>query len=84
MAKREIHHDRPGCIACGACAAVAPDYWEMDPVDGKSNLKNSKKVGEEEHKEINEAEFEPNQEAAECCPVNVIHIIDKETGKKII
>ena len=25
-----------------------------------------------------------SKEAADSCPVNVIHIIDKETGKKII
>ena len=77
---KQIQHDRPGCIACGACAAVAPDFWDMDANDGKSNLKNCEKVGDQEHRIINEEEFDQNMEAAECCPVNVIHIIDKETG----
>ena len=80
----QIQHDRPGCIACGACAAVAPDFWDMDPNDGKSNLKNCKKVGDQEHRDLLDDEFETNKEAAECCPVNVIHIINKETGDKII
>ena len=83
-----VQHDRPGCIACAACSIVAPDYWEMSPEDGKSDLKNSEKTvdGSEiikEEKHIEEAEYEKNKEAADMCPVNVIHIIRKD-GTKII
>ncbi|MEK6821544.1 MAG: ferredoxin, partial [archaeon] len=46
MSDYKIQHDRPNCIGCGACAAVAPDYWEMSPVDGKSDLKESKHTQE--------------------------------------
>lgn len=84
MSKRQIQHNRPGCIACGACAAIAPEFWEMDEKDGMSNLKNCEKVGDQEHRLITDDEFEANMEAAECCPVNVIHIIDKETGEELI
>ena len=88
MSDFKIQHDRPNCIGCGACAAVAPDYWEMSPVDGKSDLKESihKKEGDAivlEEREIDAAKYTPNKEAADSCPVNVIHVFDKD-GKKII
>ncbi len=70
-----IEYDREGCIGAGACAAVCPENWFME-ADNKANLKN-KEVAEGE-------EFEKNLQAAQVCPVNVIHIIDKQTGKKII
>lgn len=88
MADFKIQHDRPNCIGCGACAAVAPDYWEMSPVDGKSDLKDSKhtKEGNDtvlEEREIDQPLYNNNKEAADSCPVNVIHLFDKD-GKKII
>ena len=84
----KVLHDRPNCIGCGACAAVAPDFWEMSPVDGKSDLKESvhKKEGDatiEETRDIQEPQYKPNKEAADSCPVNVIHLFDKDV-KKII
>ncbi|MFH1181338.1 MAG: ferredoxin [Candidatus Woesearchaeota archaeon] len=83
MAKYKLVHDCPGCIGCGACVAVAPDYWEMGS-DGKSALKGSKKVGENEEREIEEKDFTPNDEAAKACPVNVIHITDLDKKKQLI
>lgn len=83
MAKYKIDHDRPNCIGCGACAAVAPNFWEMAE-DGKSSIKGGKKVGNKEEKEIAEKDLAANKEAAESCPVNVIHIINMDTKKKII
>ena len=32
--KYKIEHNRPDCIGCAACAAVAPNHWEMNE-DGK-------------------------------------------------
>ncbi len=83
----KIEHDRPNCIGCGACAAVAPEFWMMDPKDGKSDLKGAKKTvdgGEvvSEGLEISDLNFAKNKEAADCCPVNVIHIF--KDGKKLI
>ena len=88
MSDFKIQHDRPNCIGCGACAAVAPDYWEMSPVDGKSDLKECKntKEGDQivlEEREIAQGQFANNKEAADSCPVNVIHVFDKD-GKKLI
>ena len=79
-----IQHDRPNCIGCAACAAVAPDFWEMNE-DGKSDIIGSKKLDDEtEELDIDEKNYVENKEAADSCPVNVIHIINKETKEKII
>ena len=84
MAKFEIQHDRPNCIGCAACAAVTPDFWEMNE-DGKSDIKQAKNREDGwQTREIEEKEFAANKEAADACPVNVIHIVNKETKKKII
>lgn len=70
----KIDHDYDGCIGCGSCAALCEENWYMDD--------NNKAVPKKT--DLQQDEFEPNKEAAECCPVNVIHIIDKKTGEKII
>jgi ferredoxin len=77
-----VQHEKSKCIGCAACAAVAPNYWNMDSPDGKSNLINAKKAGEMEQIEIQKVD--ENKDAAEACPVNAIHIIKKESGEKII
>ncbi len=74
MAKYRIDHDRPNCIGCAACAAVLPENWKMNE-DGKSDVINP---------EFEEKDFERNKEAADCCPVNVIHIINNENKKRVI
>jgi len=76
-----IQHERSGCIGCGACAAFCPELWQMD-ADGKSILMGAKKSGTFE--ELLVSEIGANKDAAEGCPVNVIHIINKDTGEKII
>lgn len=80
MAKFKIVHDRPICIGCGSCAATCPDFWELAK-DGHSCLKSSKKADGENY-ELELGEIVCNQEAAELCPVNCIHIYND--GKMII
>jgi len=75
----KIVHERESCIGCGACAAVCPGHWEMED-DGKSKLKGSKAKGE--NFELDVASLGCNEDAANACPVNIIHIFDK-SGKKI-
>jgi len=87
MGKRYIVvYDRPNCIGAGACTAANPKRWKMNyDRDGKADL-----IGGKEKKdttatlEIDEKEFEAMKASAEICPVNVIHIYEKKTGKKII
>jgi ferredoxin len=84
MAKYQIEHDRPNCIGCAACAAVAPDFWEMND-DGKSDIKKSRARDDGwQEADIGESDFQANKEAADACPVNVIHITDKDSGKRLI
>ena len=81
----KIRHDRPNCIGCTACAAVAPEFWEMSAVDGKSDVVGGA-LGEDgwEELEIEEADFQKNMDAASVCPVNVIHLIQIGDGKQLI
>ena len=58
----KIKQDRDECIGCGACAATCPENWRMDD-DGKATPIKT------ELKEIG-----CNQEAADSCPVEIIHI----------
>ena len=84
--------DRKNCIGAAACAAVAPQFWEMKE-DGKADLIGFK-VDKNGHQYIilkeNQLTSELknalalNKEAAEVCPVQVIHIYDEDTGEKLI
>lgn len=79
-----LQHDRPNCIGCAACEAVAPDFWEMNG-DGKSDIKNAKNLENGwQELEIEERNFGENKDAADSCPVNVIHIVKKETGERLV
>jgi ferredoxin len=69
--KYKIEFDREACIGAAACCAVAPEQWVMRQ-DGKPDLI---------YPEIGEDKLKENIEAAEVCPVRVIKIIDKKTGK---
>jgi ferredoxin len=85
MAKTfKLLHDRENCIGCGACAVIAPDFWEMND-DSKSDIIGGKDRDDKwQEKKITDKDFEINLEAAESCPVEVIHIKDEETGEKVI
>ena len=71
MAKYKIEHGRANCIGCGACAAICPGNWEM--AGDKSKPKKT---------DLNELGC--NMNAAQSCPVNVIHITDTAAKKKLI
>ena len=85
MAKKyKITLNRPDCIGCGACTVIADKFWEMND-DGKSDLINGKNREDgKQELEIENRDFEINLEAAESCPVEVIHIENLETKEKII
>jgi len=71
----KVIQERSKCIGCGSCVAICPKYWGMEE-DGKARLKNSiaNAQGDDEL-EVKKAEC--NQEAADSCPVQIIHIILK-------
>ncbi len=78
MAKHTIVHYKDQCISCGACAAIAPEFWTMDE-EGLADLKGSTKKEDHFELEINTEEARAiNQEAADVCPVNIIHIKERK------
>lgn len=82
MQKSRIEHNKPECIGCGICVAISDKFWEMDN-EGKSHLKNSQSNNNWEFLEIDNLDLSVNKEAAEACPVNIIHIRDQK-GNLII
>ena len=81
-----VEYDRPNCIGAGACTAAAPRFWKMNyEKDNKADLIGGKqREDESEILEIDEKDFEEMKASAEICPVNVIHIKNRETNEKII
>jgi len=80
-----IVYDREGCIGAAACVAAYPERWDIVD-DGKADLKGGKPNDDntEQILEITEEEFQKMMDSAQSCPVNVIHIIDLETGQRVI
>ncbi len=82
--KYRIIYERDLCIGVAACVMSSPKYWEMDD-EGKAILKNGREVSPGIFEiEISEEDYAESFEAAKECPVNCIHIINLETGEKII
>lgn len=79
-----IIYKKNECIGAFACVAAEPNTWKQ--VEDKADLIGGElKIGEEDEVYIKEVDdLENNLEAAQSCPVNCIHIIDNETGRKII
>ncbi|PIP23836.1 MAG: ferredoxin [Candidatus Nealsonbacteria bacterium CG_4_10_14_0_2_um_filter_38_17] len=65
--------ERKKCIGCGSCVALCPVFWEMGE-DGKSNLKDSATNQNTGNQELEIEAIQCAQEAADACPVQIIHI----------
>ncbi|MEM5878181.1 MAG: ferredoxin [Candidatus Aenigmatarchaeota archaeon] len=85
MGKYKIVYERDVCIGAASCVAVAPLVWELDN-ENKAVLKGGEKTSDPNifEMEIDEKDLQINLDAARACPVNAIHIIEKDTGKKLI
>jgi len=81
--KYKIEYDRENCIGAAACVALDSDNWCIVE-DGKADLKDSKRDKKYFIREVDESELNKWKESARACPVNVIHIVDLSTGKRII
>ncbi|MGN0601105.1 MAG: ferredoxin [Oscillospiraceae bacterium] len=57
--------DKEGCISCGICVNTCPDVFEFDDDDKSTVIKEPEEYEEDEVRD-----------AAESCPVSVIHIED--------
>ncbi len=83
MAKQKVTYDRNVCIGAAACAAIAPEHWEMD-TENKAVLKGGKvnpKTGLFEKKIQGESELKILRESVDVCPVAAIKIIEDTEGK---
>ena len=76
--------ERPNCIGTGSCVVTFPERWVLNKEDDKADLIGGARAGENIILECTEEELDKFLESAQVCPVNVIHIIEIETGKKII
>ena len=54
------------CIGCGICATIASEIFEMNPENGKSELK----------KDADLKNLEKAREAAAACPVGAIEVAE--------
>ncbi len=78
MTQTKIVHLKEQCISCGACAAISPEYWLMDP-DGMAHLKGSVQQGKNWTLVVKTVEAAAaNQEAADVCPVNIIKLEEEK------
>lgn len=78
-----IVYDRTGCIGAATCEALDPDDFEMVE-DGLADLKDGEEVRDGVWEKEVPAEREDDAlEAAKGCPVNVIKIVDTETGEQV-
>ncbi len=83
--KYKIIYEREACIGAAVCAAMDDANFSMN-ADGKADLTESKKEGGKWVKivELDEQGKKRLLEAAEGCPVTIIHVIDMETGKQLV
>ncbi|MDO8340324.1 MAG: ferredoxin [Candidatus Burarchaeum sp.] len=77
-----VRYERGSCIGAGVCVVMDGASFEMN-TDGKANLLDGKQSSAYFEKEIDESELDAAMKAAEGCPVRVIHIVEKDTGKQL-
>lgn len=87
MGKFRVELDKNACQGFGACVELCPRFFRFSDVDGKSSVEGAKKVMKENEvvaETLDLEELECVREAAEACPFNAIHIVNMETGEKLI
>lgn len=69
--------DKETCIACGVCWALAPDIFELDPVTGKTRVRDPYKKNDDEKQSVGEVPddlAEVAKNAAASCPTGSIKV----------
>ena len=75
VAKIRVWIDRDQCIADMICVSLCPDVFEMSEEDGKSQIVAKWRTAPDKVEEgiVPEDLKECVQQAAEACPVSIIH-----------
>ena len=73
----KIIHEKNKCIGCGACAAICSKMFEIDE-SGMAHLSNSTINPDTKNYELETDTPACAKEAADSCPVEIIHIIEKK------
>ncbi len=81
--KYKIIYNRDECISAKTCIEFY-EKFKISKKDDKADLSGSKEEDGQYVLEISEKDLQAAKEAAQSCPVNVIHIYDSETNEKII
>ncbi len=87
MVKFRVEIDKNACQGFGACVELCPQFFQLSDVYGKSTMEGAKKVVKEDEVVAETLELDKLEcvrEAAEACPFNAIHILNLETGEKLI
>ena len=87
MGKFRVELDKNACQGFGACVELCPQFFQLSNLDGKSRIEGAKKITKENEVVLETLELEKLEcvrEAAEACPFNAIHIVNVETGEKLI
>ncbi len=73
--KIKVRIDRDECIMCGACQATCPEFFEENPDDYLSQVVAEYRVDDDPGAGEAPADLKDCvQEAAEDCPVQIIHV----------
>jgi ferredoxin len=89
MSKFQVEIDKNACQGFGACVELCPTFFQLSDIDEKSSFstegaKRVKKGDEVVAETLQLDELECLREAAEACPFAAIHIVNLETGEKLI
>lgn len=72
----KIIHEKNKCIGCGACAALCSKMFEMDET-GMAHMISSTVNPKTKNYELEGKIPACAKEAADSCPVEIIHIVEK-------
>jgi len=71
----KVKIDREECISCGACYAECPEVFEENEDDSLSQITQEYRVDDDiAEGEVSEELHDCVNDAAEGCPVEVIHV----------
>jgi len=75
MANVKVTIDREECVSCESCWAMCPEVFEQNAMDSWSQILEKFQVGSNPAEgDVPEELRDKVQEAADACPVTIIHV----------